>query len=355
MAIVPVGWSSQAHQSMRSAATKAGLISNEKSWRLLFCYEPEAAALACIHESSFTITGSPKLMFVDCGGGTVDLFLARFNGDKKLEELTLGTGNFHGATSVDAQFMKFLANKIGDRAFQEYKYTVPFHFARLRQEWESKKCAFSGTQKWILQLPHALVKLFPTDKNAELRDCEIQVSAADMKSIIDPVVDEIISLICAQLEQARKLDGAKVQYLYLVGGFGSNPYLRDHMKGNSVIQEMVGSVVSLQKPDAAVVRGAVWFCLNNELIQMRRARKTVGIGVQRKFDPWRDHKSEITSYDPNDPTVVFVPKGVLCFMSKNDAVAHNASFTKGEFSDSKGAVLDQRLNVDDCTLSERSN
>ncbi|KNE69904.1 hypothetical protein AMAG_14752 [Allomyces macrogynus ATCC 38327] len=332
---VPVGWSSKAHHTIRCAATNAGLISNENSRHLLFCYEPEAAALACIHESSFEINHNPSLLIADCGGGTVDMFLARLDASKELEELTLGTGNFAGATSVDARFNMFLRSKIGMRAFHEYKRSLVRHYAKLEQEWESKKRTFSGTQDWLLQIPNALSKYFPANKVAELENLEILITAADMKSFFDPVVDEIINLICDQLEQARNLDGAnkieKVDYLYLVGGFGSNRYLQDRIKDNPGIKAMVGSVVLLQRPEAAVVRGAVWFCINSQSIRKRRARQTIGIGVQREFDPSRDLKSEITFRDPANPSRAFVSKAVLCFLAKGDPVSSNASYKKTGF------------------------
>ncbi|KAJ3365068.1 hypothetical protein GGF32_000248 [Allomyces javanicus] len=335
MLIFPVGWSSKAHQTIRRAATNAGLISNENSRHLLFCYEPEAAALACIHESSFEINDNPSLLIADCGGGTVDMFLARLDAGRELEELTLGTGNFAGATSVDARFNMFLRSKIGMRAFHEYKRSLVRHYAKLEHEWESKKRTFSGTQDWLLQLPAALTKYFPSSKVSELEDLEILITAADMKSFFDPVVGEIIDLISGQLEQARNLDGAnkieKVDYLYLVGGFGSNRYLQDRIKENPSIKTMVGSVVLLQRPEAAVVRGAVWFCINSQSIRKRRARQTIGIGVQREFDPSRDLNSEITFRDPANPSRAFVSKAVLCFLSKGDLVSSNASYKKTGF------------------------
>ncbi|KAJ3367859.1 hypothetical protein GGF31_007020 [Allomyces arbusculus] len=376
---VPVGWSSQAHHTIRRAATNAGLISNENSRHLLFCYEPEAAALACVHESRFPISDSPMVLIVDCGGGTVDLFLARLDKNGDLEELTLGTGNFAGATSVDAQFKMFLRRKLGIRGYNDFKDKLPSRFTVLEQEWEAQKRTFSGTQEWLLRLPAQLMKWLPDDKQKEFEDLEILVTAADMKSFFDPVVDEIIGLICGQLRQARHLGGTngieKVKYLYLVGGFGSNWYLRDRIKVNSDVLKMVGNVVSLQRPEAAVVRGAVWFCINNQSIRMRRARQTIGIGVQREFDPRRDQQTEITSYDPVNPSRAFVPKAVLCFMSKGQLVSYNASFTRTGFrvlrntqapvkvlvyvSDlvppaAKGRVANvahpNRLDVSDCTL-----
>ncbi|KAJ3367860.1 hypothetical protein GGF31_007021 [Allomyces arbusculus] len=332
---VPVGWSSKAHQTIRRAATSAGLISSENSRHLLFCYEPEAAALACIHESSFEINDSPSLLIADCGGGTVDMFLARLDASNELEELTLGTGNFAGATSVDARFNMFLRSKIGMRAFHEYKHSLVRHYAKLEHEWESKKRMFNGTQDWLLQLPAALTKFFPANNVAELENLEIHITATDMKSFFDPVVGEIIDLISGQLEQARNLDGAnkieKVDYLYLVGGFGSNRYLQNRIKENLSIKAKVGSVVLLQRPEAAVVRGAVWFCINNQLIRKRRARQTIGIGVHREFDPSRDLNTEISFRNPANPSRAFVPKAVLCFLSKGDLVSSNASYKKTGF------------------------
>ncbi|KAJ3365055.1 hypothetical protein GGF32_000235 [Allomyces javanicus] len=369
---VPVGWSQQAHQSLRRAAAKAGLISDENSRHLLFCFEPEAAALACVHESLFQLTAGSTILVVDCGGGTVDLFLSRLDNLGELEELTVGTGDFSGSTSVDAEFHKFLRAKIGQDALSAFE-TLPKlrqRYAMLEMLWESKKRSFAGTEDFLITLPVALQQFMSPEKAQELEDLEINVTATDMLSFFDPAVNRIVQLIQDQLRQAMTspwVHDGKITYLYIVGGFGSNKYLQQRINSDKDINSLVHKFVSLQRPEAAVVHGAVWFCLNHQSIKSRRARKTIGIGVQRYFDPARDHVSEITACDPRNPGRAYVAKSVLCFLNRGQVVTNNALYKCSGFKVYGDAWSDicvsvytsdhipssssaNRLEVDECQL-----
>ncbi|KNE70234.1 hypothetical protein AMAG_15201 [Allomyces macrogynus ATCC 38327] len=333
---VPVGWSHEAHQGIRRAAARAGLISNENSKHLLFCYEPEAAALACVHESPFTIQPNSSMLVVDCGGGTADLFLCRLDADNELEELTVGDGNFAGATSVDTKFEIFMRNKIGLKAYRDFKTKPEFHryYNDMEMRWESLKRSFSGTQDEHFTLPPALVKIMPAEKAEALQDMEIHVTDADMRSFFDPAVEQIIDLVRKQLYKARETGLAKVKYLYVVGGFGCNRYLQQRITSDPEIASMIEFPVSPRRPEAAVVRGAVWCCINHQSIKSRRARKTIGIGVLRHFNPAMDVPEEITTYDQQNPTDLsraFVSKAVYCFLTKGQAVPYNAVYSRSGF------------------------
>ncbi|KNE69916.1 hypothetical protein AMAG_14765 [Allomyces macrogynus ATCC 38327] len=369
---VPVGWSQQAHQNLRRAAAKASLISDENSRHLLFCFEPEAAALACVHESLFQMVPGSTILVVDCGGGTVDLFLSRLDNVGELEELTVGTGDFSGATIVDAEFQKFLGAKIGKNALDAFK-TLPKlreRYALLEMQWESKKRSFSGTEDFLITLPVALQQVMDPEKVQELEELEINVTVTDMLSFFDPAVNRIVQLIKDQLRQANAspwVHESKITYLYVVGGFGSNKYLQQRINSDRQIKELVHKFVTLQRPEAAVVHGAVWFCLNHQSIKSLRARKTIGIGVQRYYDPARDHVSEITARDPRNPARAYVAKSVLCFLNKGQVVTNNAEYKCSGFKVYGDAWSDicvsvytsdhtpspsssNRLEVDECEL-----
>jgi hypothetical protein len=336
--VVPVGWSHQAHQSLRRAAAKADLIGDENSNHLIFCYEPEAAALACVHESDFKIEQNSSLLVVDCGGGTVDLFLCRLGQDGDLEELTVGDGNFLGATRVDANFWNFMREKIGIGAFDRFKRAPEFRRAynEMEWKWEYLKRQFDGSlpSYEVFQLPQSLVRVMNSSKVEALDLGEVHITEENMKSFFDPVVNEIVTLVRAQLGLAREGGFSNVKYLYVVGGFGCNRYLQSRVTNDPEVRSQIQFAVSPRRPEAAVLRGAVWCAINHQSIRSRKARRTIGVGVLRNFNQNVDSTDDVVAFDPNYPgdlSRAYVPKSVFVFVSKGQTVQTSARFARPGF------------------------
>lgn len=76
---VPAIWTDEDKDLMRRAAQKAELIgeSRDEQRRLVFAYEPEAAAIFCqLKDQIPALSGmnpGTRFMVVDCGGGTIDI------------------------------------------------------------------------------------------------------------------------------------------------------------------------------------------------------------------------------------------------------------------------------------------
>ena len=67
---------------------------------------------------------------------------------------------------------------------------------------------------------------------------KLEVTAPEMKTIFDPVVDEVLKLVKGQIEATK----SSVKAILLVGGFGQSPYLHKR------ICEVVGDIDVMQPP-----------------------------------------------------------------------------------------------------------
>lgn len=113
---------------------------------------------------------------------------------------------------MDESFLRFLSKRIG--CLDEFlRKDVPSYKARLLKDWEELKCGFghemtANTEiKEITLHPKLAIKweAHEIEHNLPPRASysEIELTHDDMKAIFDPVVDEILELIAAQLMQVH--------------------------------------------------------------------------------------------------------------------------------------------------------
>jgi hypothetical protein len=133
-----------------------------------------------------------------------------------------------------------------------------------------------------LQLPHKLARAWEDQEREQglpERESyhEIELSHSEMKAIFDPVVNENLDLIAAQLSQTHD-----IKVMLVVGGFAGSPYLMTRIK-NSFAAE-VERIISPPNPGSAVCQGAVALAMNPGAIISRIARKTYGTEVRKAFE-----------------------------------------------------------------------
>jgi molecular chaperone DnaK (HSP70) len=112
----------------------------------------------------------------------------------------------------------------------------------------------------------------------------LHMKLADLESIFEPIVEEIIQLVKDQIKATKKT----IKAVLLVGGFGQNSYLKERLQGTLSKETEI-----TQPPNGwtAVVRGAVMKGLGSNLagiqVRSRVARKHYGIRISVKYDPKR--------------------------------------------------------------------
>lgn len=289
---VPAIWSDADKQLMRQAAQMAGLIGSgeEEAERLLLVLEPEAAAIHCQERDKTQLVPGTRFMIVDCGGGTVDITVHETLPSGGLKEVAAGTGGAHGSTYVDRTFLDYLKKRLSPEVLQVFHDEEPLDYVEMMADWERTKCTFDpGTSGSTIFFPirpklyKLMVRHFPdvlsqlaADQDEE--DEFVHLSMTTMREIFEPTIHALANKV---EEQFDRLGKQRCDLLFLVGGFATSPFLRQH------IQKRFGSrvkkIVVPPVPGAAIVEGAVSFGLAPSLIRSRRTRLTYGCGMSRPF------------------------------------------------------------------------
>uniref|UniRef100_U9UTQ2 Hsp70 family protein n=1 Tax=Rhizophagus irregularis (strain DAOM 181602 / DAOM 197198 / MUCL 43194) TaxID=747089 RepID=U9UTQ2_RHIID len=94
----------------------------------------------------------------------------------------------------------------------------------------------------------------------------IELTFDDVKLMFNPVIERIISLIHKQLDKSHE-NGYDICAMFLVGGFSESKYLQARIKKE--FGDKVPNISVPIQPVTAVVRGAVQFGLEKEIIKTR--------------------------------------------------------------------------------------
>ncbi|WLW50572.1 hypothetical protein [Streptomyces sp. YU58] len=312
---VPAFWSEASMDRMRRAAVAAGLPDDPS--RLLLVPEPDAAALYC--DVVGTTTGEDgdgprpgllrpgmRFLVLDCGGGTADLVSYRIGSDGSVEQLCRPSGGPFGAEYTtqgrDGFLRKALALRFGGAVdFEGLHLTHADQFAELAAAWERERDTFTVDRERPIAVTfparlYASLSEGALSWTAEMRqndvDDTIVLPAAEVRAILDSVVDPVLELVDEQLARwDRPPDPAGAgDTAFLVGGFARSPYLRRRLEDR--LQDRV-PLRTAPRPERAVLFGAVHYCYEPTLLRARRARYTYGC------------ECDLPVMDGDDPALVF--------------------------------------------------
>ncbi|KAF3177011.1 hypothetical protein TWF788_007858 [Orbilia oligospora] len=246
---VPAVWNDGAKQRTQKCAENAGFANGH---RLTMISEPEAAAVFCIkNQDAHNIKASDRIVVCDAGGGTVDLITyncLEISPRLRVRECAVGEGAFAGSSKIDRNFAEFFKSRMGS------------HFESLRLETQQKviknfeaiKCGFRDRPDQAVY-----TVTVPTINNlpeAGIENGEMLISREDMRSLFDPVITEVITLIYNQIKETSDNAG-RVNTILLVGGFGESLYLYQR------VVDWAGpygiNVIQPRSAATAIVKGAV--------------------------------------------------------------------------------------------------
>ncbi|KAF0480254.1 actin-like ATPase domain-containing protein [Gigaspora margarita] len=324
VATVPAGFTEDTKSIMRQCIYDAGLINHSGTQNLKFTTErgprtiyivrgptePEAAAVHCmkvLKEHGLKI--GDKYLVIDCGGGTVDLTVRKLLDNNQLGEDTERSMDFCGSSFVDKEFLRFLEGKVGKHAIKMLHEKHYGHLSYMVQQFcERAKIRFtrekSDFRKYILDIE----KVYPSLKQyvsgsaldeLEEEDWEIEIDFKTVKSFFNPVVNRIIRLITAQLDESE------CTIIFLVGGFSESIYLQQRIK-----QRFSQCKVAVPPyPMPAIARGAVEYGLDTDAVKNRVLKWTYGCEHSPKFQEG-DHPSRKTSNGRIDKFCMMAERGI---------------------------------------------
>ncbi|KIV82894.1 hypothetical protein PV11_04960 [Exophiala sideris] len=292
---VPAVWSPSAWDATLTCASNAGLGSKDS---IHVITEPEAAALYELDQrAKLQLRVGDTFVVCDAGGGTVDLIsytVENVHPTISLREATSGSGQACGSTFVNRIFAKYLNDK-----FQNDPEWSDDILVEAMARFEVIKRQFSKDRRGPFQI--RLFSPLRNDPSRRINRGRLSLTKKEIVGFFEPVVTKIIELVNGQIQSTQE----NVKEVILVGGFGTNVYLRERL------QDEVAKTVKVKQslePWTAVVRGALLRGLAEikptfatPKVPSRVARKHIGVNIMNDFEEGYDPaRIEFNTYSGKD-------------------------------------------------------
>lgn len=334
---VPAIWTEGAKQLMRKAAQQAGIDKQS----LCIAFEPEAAAVYYTtaeanppddpkrdFDRSLATGPGTTNMIVDMGGGTVDITTIEVNKDGTMRQIHMAKGGPAGGQKVDEKFFSLMSDILGASVWTKFIQEFPREFYDFRMSLETAKINLkhklrhSGTRdEFLIYVPDAIIKECERETgfniSTALRNNKSSKDKVEfefgrlvfkgeiLRQMMNSSIEEIIGYITEIADDVKAL-GRRIHAVILVGGFASSNFMNDEMR--AIIQNRLG--IEVKRPmhcELAVLRGAVLFGHNENILTARVVRMTYGIGVTMPYSS-KYPKERKFSMDGNTyATGVFAP------------------------------------------------
>ncbi|XP_076113025.1 heat shock 70 kDa protein 12A-like [Mytilus galloprovincialis] len=299
---IPSIWTEPAKKFMRTCAVKAGLGHNP-----IIALEPEAASIFC-QCVPFSATPSLhlKFMIVDIGGGTTDIVIQEKLKDGRLKDLCKPCGDECGGTNVDKEFMKVVSQILGNDVMLEFKRDYPLDYLDIRRTLELLK--HTDPEKRIrMSVPlaafdkicsaHYKKNFIDTLKQSKHKDTvthvtgeKVQLSKELFLSLFSSTTSKIVNLIKENLKNPKCKD---LSMLLLVGGFSESVVVQNTIKKAFPDK----TVIIIPDSSTAVLRGAVMYGHNPNIIASRIVKHSYGISSSQRFDPSKHQERRADTVD----------------------------------------------------------
>uniref|UniRef100_A0A7M4E0B3 Heat shock 70 kDa protein 12A-like n=1 Tax=Crocodylus porosus TaxID=8502 RepID=A0A7M4E0B3_CROPO len=272
---VPAIWDASARQFMRLAAKEI----------LSSLHHSEGRDFSSCQQLFFLNKLTNLILW--CLGGTIDITVHEIQQDKTLKELHKASGGGWGGNTVDENFKAFLREIFHGGIWDEYIKKYPTEFHQMMYNFGLQKCSSSRDDVYLHCYTN-LIKVAEQKQDISLffnhvegthwHDGIIMITYEKMKSFFAYSTGKIIG---ALKEILRKPEMATVQYILLVGGFASSIILRDEIY--HTFSERY-SILCPMEAQAAIVKGAVLFGYNSQIVASRISARTYGVAVCHAFD-----------------------------------------------------------------------
>ena len=390
---VPAIWKEAAKQFMRKAAYEAGLTHQAHEQRLLIALEPEAASIYCRRLRKMELAANSRqskllvpdpfddgvadiperlklaanlddgsrYVVLDCGGGTVDVTVHEMDAQTGcLKELMKAAGGPFGSVAVDMAFESLLKQIFGADFIDQYKLKRPTGWVDFLTAFESRKRSAAPNKETSINvsIPFSFFDYFKRVKNQSVETAirrsdhkdvrwshegMLRISPAAIRALFEPTVNEIQKVIEQVISSVGKLD-----FIFLVGGFAESTVLQHAVR--SVNEEKGIQVIIPQSTSLCVLKGAVYFGLDPNIIKIRRPKLTYGVGVLNKFIEGKHDKSKLVIgkdgtqwvtdiFDPFVRTGQAISQGQLVTRSYTPAKSNQKMMEINVFASENDAVM----------------
>ncbi|XP_019857627.1 PREDICTED: heat shock 70 kDa protein 12B-like [Amphimedon queenslandica] len=268
--------------------------------KLSLALEPEVAAIAAQHQSAVSGTPPQRYMVVDIGGGTVDITVHdKSNG--RISVVLPPMGNTWGGTTINEALSEKLQEAVDDKDFKVLLESDPISAkATLNrifyEKFEEQKKIFGnatqGPRRVAFSLPRAFTRHYGNNIPEKSKKVNMHYNPEnDSLTIEHNLLEEVFQftinkiLVCVRAAFDELTD--HIDTVYLVGGFGGCRFVSQKIE-EAIAQHrgmLYDNIVCPVQPDLAVVKGAVMWRKDPNIIQSRVADATYGVGVAPVFKP----------------------------------------------------------------------
>ena len=226
--------------------------------------------------------------------------------ENKVRDIHHASGGDFGGIKVNAEFEHFLDRMFGEIFMKKFKDRYPTDWLETINEFEIKKRSPRASQGLTrIRLPANFASAYRSWNNGS--DCrsaiarlyqpgEVKINRSEflcidpsvMKNLFDPVISEIVGHLKSLLKEKPQL--SQVELMFLVGGFAESPLLQSRIRAE------FGSTYKILVPTeakTAVLRGAVMFGRNPNVVEERILAETYGTSCYRSFIKGYDDPSKL--------------------------------------------------------------
>jgi len=246
-------------------------------------------------------------------GGTVDVSVHEKNLDGTLKELHRASGGPWGGTCVDKSYIDWLTQMFGMETIERLKRESMGDYVDMLREFENKKRSIAPDTKGLITLRvSAALKEYHDESDEEnivskiarmnlkeeikfQRD-KLRVSADIARKWFHYPIDMTIRHITGILAEPEMKD---VRTVLLVGGFAECKLVQEAVR-KAVIKR---TVIVPDEAGLTVLKGAVRFGHQPNLVSSRRVKHTYGYRVYSNFDASK-HSQEMMVIDTYGTKVV---------------------------------------------------
>ena len=228
----------------------------------------------------------------------MDIAVHKILEDGAVEEMCAADGGPWGGNSVNKKFVDLLKRCWGRDFIATLQHSHQTQWSSIERSFEQAKRTPDLQQMNQLALLHAgvpVVNLYSKetrkditlakDGNLYLNDeYQLMITKSGIDKLFMPTVQHIIDTL---RDVTRKVP--RTDYMFLVGGFASAQYLTNSIK-NTFGKDI--AILIPNDPQLTVLRGAVKFGQNPDVIRKRVMTRTYGVNLGPKFDPSRHDLSQ---------------------------------------------------------------
>ena len=305
---IPAIWEEKSKKIMIDASIKAGLIEENDDKSLFLALEPEVAGiyyyLSSESESEFKdlhISEGKPYIICDIGAGTVDICTHRkvektFQTPELYEEYP-PIGGDYGGNKINEVFIKRLIIKIfGEEKVKTLRNNSDY------EEWD----------KFEKEIEQLKISAYNNFTNELMLDCSLFEDESDKKTLDDYILEynknfhnykiskkkgwkllfppQIFYDISEELSQnifsliEKIYNKVNTGYIIATGAGSYNYTLMNHIYKLAQDKNMQINVVKPPQPEISIVKGAVLFGFQDNIIRKRKARYTFGIKASSTWE-----------------------------------------------------------------------